>query len=451
MTVTAAVTDRETGAPAANADVVMAAVDEAVFALQEQDSDILSGIYRILPYPPILRFVSYSGGPSTGGGAERGGGGGDEGPARSNFADTAYFASAKTDSGGNVRLSFALPDNITSWRLTALALTENGRAGSSIEKVASTKPYFVNAIVNGTILENDSFTVGLRSAGTGVADTDAASYTVTVNGPSGEQVKTVDSTVKTLAFARFDGLTRGEYRVTVSGKSKGFTDKIELPFEVKTSAIEIARVKTVSPAEGLAVDSLRYPVSVAVYNRRDALYRSVLANVAYCPYTQRADVRIAKKAVSVWFEDEGVTPYAPDEADSLSDLTQNYMLRLFPYSQDDASLSVLARLAAPDLFLGAPLVGLTPYDSVQYYHSTAAAALLAQAIAGEEFTADIAEMLADGSLPFEDRMMLVAALATSGQTDAAKAAYAEYAAPNLEELTGISGETALYVRGRTRP
>ncbi|HKY53606.1 MAG TPA: alpha-2-macroglobulin family protein, partial [Anaerolineales bacterium] len=64
----------------------------------------------------------------------RGGGGGDmagSGP-RADFRDTAaWFPALRTDSNGRATVTFTLPDNLTSWRLSAKAITLNHLVGQS--------------------------------------------------------------------------------------------------------------------------------------------------------------------------------------------------------------------------------------------------------------------------------------------------------------------------------
>ena len=44
---------------------------------------------------------------------------------RDDFRDTAFFKPLQSDQDGSASLSFTLPDNITSWRITTLAVGNN--------------------------------------------------------------------------------------------------------------------------------------------------------------------------------------------------------------------------------------------------------------------------------------------------------------------------------------
>ncbi len=122
----------ERGEPVST-EVSLAMVDEAIFAL----SDELSGPIFDAFYSPRENIVRtyHSMAPIRylGGGRGGGGGGGDlAGNPRSDFPDTAeWFPVLHTDANGEVLVTFTLPDNLTSWRLTAKAATADTQVGES--------------------------------------------------------------------------------------------------------------------------------------------------------------------------------------------------------------------------------------------------------------------------------------------------------------------------------
>ncbi|HVA88222.1 MAG TPA: Ig-like domain-containing protein, partial [Chloroflexota bacterium] len=69
-----------------------------------------------------------------------GGGGGGQGPTRQNFPDTAYWnPSVVTDANGNASVTITLPDNLTTWTLTALGGTEGALVGQNSMDLISSK------------------------------------------------------------------------------------------------------------------------------------------------------------------------------------------------------------------------------------------------------------------------------------------------------------------------
>ena len=129
--ITLAVTD-ELGEPV-SAEVSLAMVDESIYGLSNDlTQPIFQAFYGRRPnsvdtYDSMApyREVSYLG---------RGGGGGDDmgsGP-RSSFPDTAFWLPAiQTDDTGRAIVVIHIPDTLTSWRLTARAVTMTTRVGES--------------------------------------------------------------------------------------------------------------------------------------------------------------------------------------------------------------------------------------------------------------------------------------------------------------------------------
>jgi len=136
--VTIKVTD-EQGRPV-QAEVSLALVDEAIFALASDPArPIFDGFYSrrqhsVGTYDSMepCRYLTYSEG-------GRGGGGGDGGllgNPRSEFPDTAaWFPALRTNAGGLVTVKVKLPDNLTSWRLTAKAVTLNTQVGEAYTNI----------------------------------------------------------------------------------------------------------------------------------------------------------------------------------------------------------------------------------------------------------------------------------------------------------------------------
>ena len=184
-------------------------------------------------------------------GHEKGGGGGQN--PRKAFEDTAWFGAEETDSEGKATFRFTLPDNVTSWRTTALALTDDGQAGNTRSAVSATLPYFLNPIVNRTLLEGDDLSVSLRSTGTGIAAEDPVSYTAEVFRADGSEagLAPVEAEAAAGVYTNllFDGkLSAGAYFVRLSGSCGTYADAVELPFTVERTGVETAQIRQIGRA-----------------------------------------------------------------------------------------------------------------------------------------------------------------------------------------------------------
>jgi alpha-2-macroglobulin len=83
-----------------------------------------------------------------------------QGPApstvRSNFADTAYWTpSVVTDSGGTATVSFAWPDNLTTWRATTRGWTADAQVGTATAEVVTRKDLLVRLQAPRFFVERD--------------------------------------------------------------------------------------------------------------------------------------------------------------------------------------------------------------------------------------------------------------------------------------------------------
>lgn len=178
--VAVAVTDQ--GGRPVRAQVNLNLVDEALYALQKQQVNLLGQLYGESVTSGVLRtrashFVS-----EAGSGAEKGGGGG----ARKDFQDTIYFATVATDEQGQATATFRVPDNLTSWRLIwhALAPASMGAAhGTAAVKVRL--PFFVDLVLNETYLAGDKPVLTLRSYGTPLQGGQTVRYAVRTTAPNG--------------------------------------------------------------------------------------------------------------------------------------------------------------------------------------------------------------------------------------------------------------------------
>ncbi|MGA2570308.1 MAG: alpha-2-macroglobulin family protein [Terracidiphilus sp.] len=82
------------------------------------------------------------------------------------FDETAYWApSLETNANGSTRLSFHLPDSLTTWNLRALASTSDGRAGALDETFKTFQPFFIDLDAPQALTQGDEIVlpVNLRN------------------------------------------------------------------------------------------------------------------------------------------------------------------------------------------------------------------------------------------------------------------------------------------------
>jgi len=269
--VTYHVTTTDVSGRPAQAQLSLALVDSALLALQEQsNANILTALYAdrqlevfissdgvasIDHLPPQPNFVIR---PAGGLG---GGGGGPGGPTsffdtrhaakgprvRRHFEDTAYWtANLVADRNGRATVRVRLPDNLTTWRLDARAVTAGYAVGQASLNTLSTQdivlrpvmPRFflqgdsvrIGALVNNNLYQSVAAQVSLAATGLSVASNGAQNVTVPAHG---ERLVTWEARVPEGTAARIT-LNANPSTGGVRGDAVQFTLRVHPPLTVET-------------------------------------------------------------------------------------------------------------------------------------------------------------------------------------------------------------------------
>ena len=228
---------RDAGGAGRRSEVTLWAVDEGVLSLTGyRTPDPVALIYQ--PRGVAMRLASDllsvaaqvldSEGVSIKGDQSPGGGGGLEAGdvLRSRFASTAFFlGSVVTDSSGDAVAAAKLPDNLTTFRVMAVAVTAGDRYGSGASSLLVTRPLLARPSLPRFLRRDDAFTAGVvvnQRAGLtpvvtvaartrGAALGDSAVKTATLAAGRGTEVRFAfrDTTTDTALF-RFDVASGGD-------------------------------------------------------------------------------------------------------------------------------------------------------------------------------------------------------------------------------------------------
>lgn len=129
-------TKNERGGPV-SADIAFSLVDEAIFAIRPDDT---ADLYQRFWGPRNNLVTTYESAPQevSGGAYQRVS---TVAPIRQRFEDTAFWkAHVRTDNNGEATVVVDLPDNLTQWRATARAVTQDTRVGTARGGVRATRP-----------------------------------------------------------------------------------------------------------------------------------------------------------------------------------------------------------------------------------------------------------------------------------------------------------------------
>ncbi|MEI7770278.1 MAG: alpha-2-macroglobulin family protein, partial [Chloroflexales bacterium] len=164
--ITYTVTTKDYSGKGVPAEVSLALVDKAVLTLADDPNPSLHGAFY--EKRPLGIFTSQSiialadrVNLALGAGA-KGGGGGMSAPAlvRRDFPDTAYWnAGLITGADGTASVTVALPDSLTTWRMSARGVTKETLVGQSTSDVVAARPLLVRASLPRFLTDGDQPTL----------------------------------------------------------------------------------------------------------------------------------------------------------------------------------------------------------------------------------------------------------------------------------------------------
>ncbi|MBE9015587.1 Ig-like domain-containing protein [Chroococcidiopsidales cyanobacterium LEGE 13417] len=179
---------------------------------------------------PLDKGWGYGGGNSAGLASTR---------VRTNFQPLAYYNGAvQTDASGKVRVTFTLPDDLTTWRVMAVATDGDLRFGNGEETFIATKPLLSSPILPQFARIGDRFDAGLS-----VTNTTGQSGTLAIQGTVDGSIQFADNNSGDLSTPTKSGTSayRFPFVATRAGKSTvkfttqldSTTDAFAVPLEVK--------------------------------------------------------------------------------------------------------------------------------------------------------------------------------------------------------------------------
>ena len=148
-------------------ELAVTVLDESVFDLLAQGRDYFDpykGFYTVdgldlANYSLLMRLVGRQKFEKKG--ANAGGGGGLDISLRSVFKFVSYWnPSIKTDAQGRAAIEFEVPDNLTGWRVLAMAATPGDRMGLGEGSFKVNRPTEIRPVMPNQVTEGDSFEAG---------------------------------------------------------------------------------------------------------------------------------------------------------------------------------------------------------------------------------------------------------------------------------------------------
>ena len=346
VTVDIAVRDAS-GKPVAGT-VVVRVVDEKLYAIDAaEDVDVIRSLYAEVPSGNRMTYQTHRTPQQETGSGDTGGGG----DIRFDFQDALAFSVIDTDASGHGSVSFKLSDDLTSWRVSAAALTAGLQAGDATIQLPVGLPFFVEATIAPEYLTADRPTILVRTFGTALHAGDRVSVTAEAPSLAFKAGPVTGKAFDSIAFP-LPALQPGRHELTIrastgSGTS-ALSDGVVRAFVVVGSRITTAAsaqidvtsathltggregLTTVLVSDAGASRSLQLLLDVAG-DRGGRLDNALAAEVARSLLVDRYHVAPDMVPAS----DFAVEPYqTPDGG-----------LALLPYASSDLEVSTLAALA----------------------------------------------------------------------------------------------------------
>jgi hypothetical protein len=264
------------------------------------------------------------------------------------FTDAALFKTITTNSRGLGSVTFTLPDNITSWRVTAQGLSSRLDVGISVSKIPVSLPVFLEATIGKEYVAGDEPVARLRSFGTAFSQDDPVVLRMESPDLGIAEPVAKSSTAFASEFFPLPKLEFGTYKATYALESEKGNDAITLPITVLSSRLSVQSSQTHDLQEDLRISNDEdEPVSILFTDRdRSRIYRT-LRDLTW-RWGDRIDQKIARTmAPRLLNEAFGASLNIPEFNASQYQLT-NGGLTLLPYSGEDLELSArIAQLHPP--------------------------------------------------------------------------------------------------------
>jgi hypothetical protein len=333
------------GQPVA-ADVVLQGVDEKLYAIGAASvGDPTAALFRPIDAGFLQAGLTHSVMRTLEGGCGATGGDGE----REDFGDSVIFRLVRTGADGRAIATFKLLDDLTSWRITAFAITTELRTGRGSVKLPVSLPFFVEAVLGPEYLVGEQPILRVRAYGDALRAGDDVAFTVSA--PSlGLAATRVTGTAFEPVRVVLPVLTQGDHRVTIAGQGPATALRDTLVRVVHVIPTRVAGLQTRYDAltaaylppggEGLT----RYLVVDA---GRGSLI-PLLDGLAAAESARFDRAFAAELARGLLVDEYGVDPATLPASTFDVSRYQRGAVALLPYSSGDLELTALAALVAPE-------------------------------------------------------------------------------------------------------
>ena len=314
----------------AKVNLNVSVVDEAIFAIKDDETDLLESIYQDRYYNSFFAstnrnyYLSITGGMGDEAGGE----------ARYNFKDTVLFKTITTDNNGKAKLSFKLPDNITKYRITVHAANNEEYLGVGKALITATQKFFVESNAPTNVKYNDDLVINMVSRGNDIKD--KVSYTVKID----DKELTTTSNIAEYSSVNFGKLKLGEHDVTITATAGSYTDTIKYTIKIVGNTQQVPTETTSSITNELNIKPAKNPITLQIYDKKLDTYLKFLERLS-SNYSSRVDTQISiyefERLYSKFYEQEE----SENSYTILSDYVKNGLVKRQPNSSGEVLLTAI--------------------------------------------------------------------------------------------------------------
>lgn len=451
--------------------VNLSLIDEALLALSEQDLDPLNDLYRFVDGGRLQTYSSHRNQNGNFGGGMRYGleatteeakaevqsDGMDMNQSvaftfseelkdsessiqvRSEFKDTAAFITITLGETGEGKYSFTLPDNVTSWRMTGAAISNQLQAGSKAEAVKVSLPFFVNTSISKTYLVGDKPMVGVSAYGSDLKDDEALNFKVEVYDSTGTTLISNEETTGT-AYERVnlplgELSVAGDYKVVVTAiRTDGSGDALELNINVTNTYHEQIVTDYYSLSQGLTLSTnTSGNTTLTFIDEGKGYYLPGLTQLAFSN-GKRVDQKYLGKVVSEFLNKNFGMDYRLEDTNISDYLVGTGGIAILPYAEADLETTVNLLPLIKEEVSGETI---SLYLKNAWYDKNLVdkgAVLYGLAVLGEPVIYDLNSYAKIANLSAKDKLYVSLAYAEFGDNYMAKKVYLETVADKVEEF-----------------
>jgi len=356
------------------------------------------------------------------------------GGARADFRDVAIYKSVVTNSNGLAEVSFDVPDNLTSWRITTQAITKDLFAGKNISFVPVGLPFFVEAALNRTYLVADNLILRARVFGTANIQNNIA-YTIESDTLPFKKIEKVGDKVIEIPLAN---LIAGQHQIKISAEGSGYKDSIIRDIVVldsyfTQSTSEFYELSSdLTDIKGAAKGFTTLLITSYERGRFYHVLRSFLYNSSGARIDQKLSAELAKLYLNRFFGEKNEIT----EIDIRSYQTYDGGITLLPYSDKDLTLSAKFANLIADESIGVDKESLKDYlrtslDDRKADLSRIVVALYGLSAFDEPILITLQNIKSDRNLTLLDKIYIALALDNLGAKEEARNYYKAEIKPAL--------------------